>query len=64
MIKKVKHSGVRLLMQWLLILDWFLPEMKSCFDAIVRNMKEKYDGFMHTGIFGLGRIGRIITFWQ
>lgn len=30
-------------------------------DAIVRNMKEKYNDFMHTGIFGLGRIGQALS---
>lgn len=34
---------------------------KAVSDAIVRNMKEKYDGFMHTGIFGLGRIGQALS---
>lgn len=30
-------------------------------DAIVRNIDEKYDGFIHTGIFGLGRIGQALS---
>ncbi|MBC8618634.1 family 78 glycoside hydrolase catalytic domain [Parabacteroides faecis] len=30
-------------------------------DAIARNMKEKYHNFMHTGIFGLGRIGQALS---
>lgn len=30
-------------------------------DAIVRNMKDKYNDFMHTGIFGLGRIGQALS---
>lgn len=34
---------------------------KAVSDAIIRNMKEKYDGFMHTGIFGLGRIGQALS---
>ena len=34
---------------------------KAVSDAIVRNMKEKYDGFLHTGIFGLGRIGQALS---
>ena len=30
-------------------------------DAIVSNMKERYEGFMHVGIFGLGRIGQALS---
>lgn len=30
-------------------------------DAIVKNMKEKYNDFMHVGIFGLGRIGQALS---
>ncbi|MDI9606440.1 MAG: family 78 glycoside hydrolase catalytic domain [Bacteroidota bacterium] len=30
-------------------------------DAIVRNMNEKSEGFMHTGIFGLSRIGSMLA---
>ncbi|MGC9352410.1 MAG: family 78 glycoside hydrolase catalytic domain [Mariniphaga sp.] len=29
--------------------------------AVVRNMNEKYDGFMHCGIFGIGRIGSMLA---
>ena len=37
----------------------FVPagDEKAVSDAVARNVKEKYDGFLHTGIFGLGRIG-------
>lgn len=34
---------------------------KAVSDATVRNMKEKYDNFMHTGIFGLGHIGQALS---
>lgn len=34
---------------------------RSVSDAIVRNMEEKYNNFMHTGIFGLGRIGQALS---
>lgn len=30
-------------------------------DAIVKNMNEKYNGFMHVGIFGLGHIGQALS---
>jgi alpha-L-rhamnosidase len=30
-------------------------------DAIVRNANEKYNGFIHTGIFGIGRIGAVLS---
>ena len=30
-------------------------------DAVVRNMNEKSDGFMHCGIFGIGRIGSMLA---
>jgi len=30
-------------------------------DAVVRNMNEKHDGFMHCGIFGIGRIGSMLA---
>lgn len=29
--------------------------------SIVRNMNEKYNSFLHTGIFGVGRIGQALT---
>jgi alpha-L-rhamnosidase len=34
---------------------------KAVADAIVRNMNEKSNGFMHCGIFGLGRIGSMLA---
>lgn len=34
---------------------------KAVSDAIVRNMKEKYHDFLHTGIFGLGRVGPALS---
>lgn len=34
---------------------------KAVSDAIVKNMAEKYNNFMHTGIFGLGRIGQSLS---
>jgi alpha-L-rhamnosidase len=30
-------------------------------DAVVRNMNEKHNGFMHCGIFGIGRIGSMLA---
>jgi alpha-L-rhamnosidase len=30
-------------------------------NAIVRNMNERYNGFIHTGIFGTGRIGQALS---
>ncbi len=30
-------------------------------NAVVRNMNEKHDGFMHCGIFGIGRIGSMLA---
>lgn len=30
-------------------------------DAVVRNMNEKYNGFMQCGIFGIGRIGSMLA---
>lgn len=29
--------------------------------AIAKNMEEKYDNFLHIGIFGLGRIGEALS---
>lgn len=34
---------------------------KAVSDAVVRNMKEKHEGFMHCGIFGIGRIGSMLA---
>ncbi|WP_218917274.1 alpha-L-rhamnosidase [Niabella ginsenosidivorans] len=34
---------------------------KAVSAAIVRNMKEKYHNFLHTGIFGMGRIGKALS---
>lgn len=34
---------------------------KAVADAIVRNMNEKSNGFMHCGIFGIGRIGSMLA---
>jgi alpha-L-rhamnosidase len=34
---------------------------KAVADAIVRNMNEKSEGFMHTGIFGICRIGSMLA---
>lgn len=34
---------------------------KKVADAMVRNMNEKYKGFMHCGIFGIGRIGSMLA---
>jgi alpha-L-rhamnosidase len=36
-------------------------DCKAVSDAIVRNMHEKYNDFLHTGIFGLGRIGQALS---
>ncbi|MDR1743041.1 MAG: glycoside hydrolase family 78 protein [Dysgonamonadaceae bacterium] len=47
-----------------LALDFgFVPagDEKAVSDAIVRNIDEKYDGFLHTGIFGTGRIGAALS---
>ena len=47
-----------------LALDFgFVPvaDRKSVSDAIVRNIHEKYDDFLHTGIFGIGRIGQALS---
>jgi len=30
-------------------------------DAVVRNMNEEHNGFMHCGIFGIGRIGSMLA---
>lgn len=30
-------------------------------DAVVRNINEKHDGFMHCGIFGIGKIGSMLA---
>lgn len=34
---------------------------KGVADAVVSNMREKSDGFMHCGIFGIGRIGSMLA---
>ncbi|MDR2037605.1 MAG: glycoside hydrolase family 78 protein [Bacteroidales bacterium] len=34
---------------------------KAVSDAIVRNMKEERHNFIHTGIFGLGRVGQALS---
>ncbi len=34
---------------------------KAVADAMVRNMNEKYQGFMHCGIFGITRIGSMLA---
>jgi len=34
---------------------------KAVADAMVSNMKEKYNGFMNCGIFGIGRIGSMLA---
>ncbi|WP_298650930.1 alpha-L-rhamnosidase [uncultured Proteiniphilum sp.] len=34
---------------------------KAVADAIVRNMNERSEGFMHTGIFGIGRLGSMLA---
>jgi len=34
---------------------------KAVADAVVRNMNEKSNGFMHCGIFGIGRIGSMLA---
>jgi len=41
----------------------FVPDAdrKAVSDAIVRNINEKYNNFLHTGIFGLGRIGQALS---
>ncbi len=36
-------------------------DRKAVSDAIVRNMHEKYHDFLHTGIFGLGRVGQALS---
>ena len=49
-------------MQWLLILAWFQRGDEGAVSkAIAKNMEEKYDNFLHIGIFGLGRIGEALS---
>jgi len=38
-----------------------VADRKAVSDAIVSNIYDKYDGFIHTGIFGLGRIGQALS---